>query len=134
MGTIHIFALCSLILFPIVVYWWARTRLTRHVFAASGTAFGLVVAPWAVGLYSLVAFGPYWAVLGFPGLALAWLHEPPGFHMAMLLGLIPRGEVVTGTGSRVAIEVINGLVWSIFYGGLGAGIDLMRCRKPSKSA
>lgn len=129
MEALKIFALCSLILFPIVVFWRARARLPLHVFAASGAAFGAVVAPWAFGLYSLIALGPYWAILGFPGLLLVWIHEPPGFHAATLLGFIPRGEVVASTASRVAIDLINGVFWALFYGLFGAGIDWLRRQK-----
>lgn len=123
-----IFALCLLILLPVIVFRVARTRIPRHRFAVSGATLGMVITPWAFGLYSLFALGPYWAILGFPGLALVWIHEPPGFYMAMFLGFIPQGEVVSETTGRVVIEAFNAVVWALVYGLIGAGIDFM-CRR-----
>jgi len=121
--------LTFLILVPIVAYRVARRRLPRHAFGIVGAAFGVIASPWAFGLYSWFFLSPFGAIPGFLGLALVSIHEPPGFHLAVHWGLIPRGEVVSGIAQRLAVEAINAFVWSICYGSLGYGIDYVRNRK-----
>lgn len=124
-----ILLLTFLILVPIVVYRVARRRLPRHAFGIAGVAYGAIVTPWAFGLYSWFFLSPLGVIPGFLGLALVTIHEPPGFHLAVHWGLVPRGEVVSGVAQHLIVEAINAFVWSICYGSLGHGIDYVCSRK-----
>lgn len=120
--------LALLILVPMIGYVIARRRAPRHAFVALGVTFGAVVSPWALGLYSFYFWSPWGVVLGFLGLALTLIHGPPGFVVAISLGLIPKG-VVSGSSSNLVIEFINGVVWALVYGFVGYSIDWFRGRR-----
>jgi hypothetical protein len=124
--------LTLLIGIPIFVYWVAHRRQSRNVFLATGIAFGTVVTPWSFGLYSWFFVGSLGAILGFPGLILALLHESPGFHLSIYTGLVPKGQVVDGISQRLIIETINAIVWSICYGLVGYLIDTFRSRRKNE--
>ena len=121
--------LTLLIGIPIFVYWIARRKQSRNVFLATGIAFGAVASPWSFGLYSWFFVSPLGAILGFPGLILVALHEFPGFHLSIYMGLVPKGQIVDGISQGLIIETINAIVWSIFYGFVGYLIDTFRSRK-----
>lgn len=125
----HLLAL--LILLPIVGYAIARRRAPRHTFLVLGATFGAIVSPWALGLYSFYFWSPWGLVPGFIGLALMLLHGPPGFELAVSLGLISKG-VVTGASSNLVIESINAVVWAFVYGLIGSAIDKFRSRQSHK--
>jgi hypothetical protein len=115
--------LTLLILLPILVYRFVRHRAPRHRFGATGAVFGAVVSPWALGLYSWFFLSPYGVIIGFVGLALTVVHEVPGFELAVHLGVVPRGEIVSGIIHRVCVEGINAIVWALCYGLLGSLVD-----------
>lgn len=126
------FLLVLLILIPVVTYLVARHRFSKYLCCITGTAFGAIVSPWAVGLYSLFHLSPWVAPLGFLGLALAFMHGPPGFNLVVHLELIPRG--VLSETSRLIVESINSVIWALVYGLIGLGIDTLRRRRTSRSA
>ena len=121
-------ALLALWLVPIAAVLVSRNVAPSHVWRNTGFAFGLVVAPASLGLYGLFYVGPVAAVFGMVGLVLSLFHGPPGYNLAIALGLIPPHTVVT-SGANVAVEVLNGLLWSVAYGALGLLIDRWRARK-----
>jgi hypothetical protein len=127
-----LFLLVLLILIPVASYLVARHRFSKYVCCITGTAFGAIVSPWALGLYSLFYLSPWGVLFGFLGLALAFIHGPPGFKLAIHLELIPRG-VVSGA-SHLIVESINSVIWALVYGLLGLGIDTLRRRRNRSSA
>jgi hypothetical protein len=116
-------------LVPIASYRLARREFPKHTLSIGGMAFGAIATPWAFGLYSWFFLSPLGVIPGFLGLALVSIHEPTGFHLAVYWGLIPRGEGVSGITQHLTVEIINGFVWSIFYGLVGYGIDYVRNKK-----
>lgn len=120
--------LTLLILVPIACYWVARRRFPKYLFGIVGAAFGVVVSPWALGLYSLYHVSPWGVVPGFIGLALTLIHGVPGFKLANLLGLIPAG-VVSEFSSHLVVELLNGAFWAVVYGFVGLAIDRVRSRR-----
>ena len=119
--------LAVLILIPFIGYLTARRIAPTHRFLILGVAFGAIVSPWALGMYSFYFWSTWGLVPGFIGLALMLLHGPPGFKLAILLGAIPAG-VVSDESSNVIIESINGIVWALVYGFVGFTIDRFRNR------
>lgn len=122
------YLLVLLILVPIAGYWLARRHFPKHVFRVVGVAFGAIVSPWALGLYSLYYWSPWGVVPGFLGLALTLVHGVPGFKLAIWFGLIPSG-VVSEIQSQLVIELLNGLIWGVIYGLVGFAVDKIRLRR-----
>jgi hypothetical protein len=118
--------LILLFLAPVIAYWLARRHIPKRVFTVAGAAFGAVVSPLALGLYSLYHLSAWGLVPGFIGLALTLVHGVPGFMLAVYANLIPSGVVVDDLRSTLIIEFINGMVWALAYGLVGAVIDRAR--------
>lgn len=121
-------ALLALWLVPLAAALVSRRVAPSHLWRNTGFTFGLVVAPASLGLYGLFYAGPLAAVFGMLGLVLSLVHGPPGYNLAVAIGLVPSHTVVTGT-ANVPIEVLNALVWSVVYGVVGWLIDDWRTRK-----
>jgi hypothetical protein len=121
----------SLWLIPLVVVVVSRRAAPARVWRNTGIAFGLVVAPASLGLYGLYHVGPIAALFGLLGLALDLLHGPPGYNLAIALGLIPSESVITDA-MRIPAETLNALVWSPVYGALGWFIDTRRAQRHSR--
>jgi len=118
----------ALWLVPLFVALASRRAAPPHAWRNTGIGFGLVVAPASLGLYGLYYVGPVAAVFGMLGLVLELVHGPPGYKLAIALGLIPSHTVITGT-ARIPVEALNALVWSLVYGTLGWFIDVWRARR-----
>lgn len=117
------------IIVPVIAYKVARRRMPRHVYGITGASLGAVIAPISFGLYSWYFVSFIGVVPGMIGLILVMVHEVPGFHLAVNLGLIPAGKVVAGFPHRAIVEVLNGVVWLVCYGSLGYAIDRFRSRR-----
>lgn len=124
------YLLAFLILIPAVGYWVARRSFSKYIFSITGATFGTIVSPWALGLYSFYFLSPWGVLLGVLGMALTFTHGVPGFSLAVNLELIPRG-VVSGVTSHLIVQSINSIVWALFYGLIGLGIDTLRRRRGS---
>ena len=111
---------------------------------------GLIISPFSFGLYGIYYLGPFLAIpamgklnifnpliyvpmiLGIMGLVLHLFHSAPGYDISIFLGLIEPRTIVE-SGGRVMIEIINGIVWAIIYGGAGFAFDLYRKKKLGKT-
>ena len=125
-------ALLSLSLVPVAAGRWAGARCPRRKFAVIGVSAGAVASPFSLGLY-LTFFIPLLGfVPGMLGLALSMLHGPPGFYLAIALGLVPASTVVERS-SHVYVQGLNGLIWGTVYGLVGVLVDRWRAA-PSKPA
>lgn len=120
--------LALLVLVPVIGYVVARHRWPARLFTISGAAFGAIVSPLAIGLYSFYFLSPWGVVPGFLGLALALVHGEPGFRVAIYAGLIPP-EVVTEIQPNLTLALIDGLVWAPIYAFVGFAIDWIRSRR-----
>lgn len=121
-----ILLLTFLILVPIVAYRLARSRLPRHVFCITGVAFGVIVAPWSLGLYSWFFLSPIGFIPGMLGLMLVSVHETPGFQIAIGLGLVQGVEVASDLKQHAVVEVVNAVFWALCYGLVGYVVDYVR--------
>ena len=117
------------IIVPVVAYKVARRRTPKYVYSITGASLGAVIAPISFGLYSWYFVSVVGVVPGMIGLILVMVHEVPGFYLAVNLGLVPAGKVVTGFTHYAIVEVLNGVVWLICYGALGYAIDRFRSRR-----
>lgn len=120
--------LLALWLIPLAAALVSQRLAPSHLWRNTGFAFGLVVAPASLGLYGLYYVGPLAAVLGMLGLVFSLLHGPPGYNLAIALGLIPSHTVVTGS-AHVPVEILNALVWSVAYAFVGGLVDSWRTRR-----
>ena len=110
---------------PVLAWRIARRRAPSHIWAIVGATFGFVVSPFSLGLYATYFAGVLYT--GLLGLASMLFHGAPGYHAALWLGLVPPGEVVSGLG-HVYVELLNGMIWAVAYGLLGAIVDWLRTR------
>ncbi len=117
-----------LIIVPVVAYKVARRRAPQHVYGITGASLGAVIAPISFGLYSWYFVSAIGVVPGMIGLILVMIHEAPGFHLAVNLGLVPAGKVVTGFTQHAIVEVFSGVIWLACYGAIGYAIDRFRAR------
>lgn len=129
-----ILLLTALILVPLIAYWVARRKAPRYVFSISGAAFGAIVAPLGLGLYSWFYASVFGVIPGIAGFVLAIVHEPPGFHLGIALGLVRGVEVASNPTQHAIVEAINAIVWSICYGLLGYALDYIRNKKKNRLA
>lgn len=118
-----------LIVVPVVAYKVARRRAPQHLYSITGASLGAVIAPVSFGLYSWYFVSAIGVVPGMIGLILVMIHEVPGFHLAVYFGFVPAGKVVTGFAQHAIVEMLSGVVWFTFYGGIGYAIDRYRSRK-----
>ena len=129
-------SLLALLLFAVVpfsAWWYARAHAPQAIWLATGAAFGMVVSPLSLGLYSTFFLSPLGLPTGMLGLVSTLFHGPSGFHMARWLGLLPSQDVVSGVG-HFYVEVLNGLFWAVVYGSLGFVIDRVRIAHSRKVA
>ena len=124
-------ALLLLVAVPVAAWRIARSRAPRHKWCITGAAFGLVVSPLSLGLYSTYFAGLL--PIGLVGLPSVLFHGAPGYHAAIWLGLVSSHEIVSGLG-HVYVEVLNGVFWAAAYGVLGVLIDWARSQPTSKVA
>jgi hypothetical protein len=110
---------------PLAAWLIARKRAPSHTWAIVGAAFGFIISPFSLGLYATYFAGILYT--GLLGLASTLFHGAPGYHVALWLGVVPSGEVVSGVG-HLYVELLNGVIWAIAYGFLGATVDWLRAR------
>jgi hypothetical protein len=120
-------ALSILLMLPFVVYRIAKRVCPSRTWVATGLAFGLIIAPASLGLYTFYFVSYLGFLPGTVGLLSSLVHGGPGFEVVTALGLRDPGTVVNAQ-ENVIIEVINGFFWGIVYGALGHLID--RWRRP----
>ena len=118
-----------LIIVPIVAYKVSKRWAPQRMFSITGASFGAVIAPFSTGLYSWYFLSVIGVVPGMIGLILVMVHEVPGFQIALVLGLIPRGQVVTGLMQHTIVDLLNGIIWCAIYGLVGHVIDRIRYRE-----
>ena len=124
-------ALLLLAAVPVIAWRIGRVRAPRRTWLIAGIAFGLVVSPLSLGLYSTYFVGLLPS--GLLGLASILFHGAPGYHLAVWLNLVPSHEVVSGAGYAY-VEILNGIFWATVYGLFGAIIDWGLSSRPRKLA
>jgi hypothetical protein len=123
-------ALLLLAVVPVAAWRYARAHAPSHIWVLSGAAFGFVVSPLSMGLYSTFFIGPLFPpglLTGLLGLLSGFFHGTPGYEAAIWFGLIPPNKVVSGP-DHIYIEVLNGAFWAVVYGLLGFFVDRVRSR------
>ena len=125
-------ALLGLWLVPLLGYLIARRGAPAHRGLVTGFCFGSVVAPASMGLYGLYFLGPVAGLVGLLAFPVAALHSEPGYNLAVALDLIPSHTVVRGM-QRMYLWLLDGAVWAVVYGGLGAFVDIVRKRRSSSN-
>ena len=123
-----ILLLLLLVLVPIAARIWAKKHAPQHRSAIMWAGLGLVVSPLSLGLYATYFLGPFGIATGMAGLVLSLWHGTPGYYICTTIGAVPTHTVVEG-GSRLAVEVSNGIFWGVVYGALGYGMDRFRFKR-----
>jgi hypothetical protein len=116
-------ALMLLWIVPILAFALARRSGGLHIWRLTGMAFGLVVSPASLGLYSLFAAGPILGIFGMLGFVLVLIHSAPGYHLGVGFRLVPPHCIVDGFAQHVTIEILNGVVWGTVYAAVGWAVD-----------
>ena len=124
-------------LLPLVACLIAHRITKPHAGLFIGVLFGAVVSPASLGLYSVYYLGPNAFIgsaslfVGLTGLLLVLFHSAPGFHIARAWHLLDSQNVIDGFRDSLIIEGLNGVVWAIAYGVLGAIFDWYRRKSTS---
>jgi len=114
----------ALILAPVGAYVFARARLPNRVFFTTGVSFGIIVAPFSLGLYAWFHVSAFGLIPGLVGLFLSLIHETPGFQLAIFFGFAHGSEIASSTSKHLIVEILNGVFWSVSYGFLGYLVDI----------
>ena len=121
----EIYISLGLLLIPTITFFAAKRFVPRGLCTLMGASFGLVVSPIGLGIYYLGYMLP------FIGLILIFLyafllssHSAPGYEIAAYFQMKPNSTALSI--ERLYVELINGLIWGIFYGGIGFLIDKLR--------
>ncbi|HEY9198203.1 MAG TPA: hypothetical protein VIR60_02475, partial [Gammaproteobacteria bacterium] len=130
---ITVLILVLLILLPIAAWFWARHYRPLFVWRLTGTAFGIIVVPFCLGLYLTFFLSPFGFVTGFVGLTAGMIHSAPGYGIATAVGLVESHEVVEGDG-LLWLFGVNAIVWSAVYGISGWLLDLRRVRNTANAS
>jgi hypothetical protein len=118
-----------LVLIPAAAWYFSRRFFPLHTWVTAGACFGAIVSPFSTGLYATFFVSPLGLVTGLVGLASSMFHGAVGYNVAIYLGLIQPGTIVSGFQQNFNIEAINSIVWSAVYGLLGWGIDTWLSRR-----
>lgn len=119
--------LLSLLIFiPFIAYKFARIYITDYIFCISGIAFGVIVTPFSLGLYSWFHVSSLGLIPGMVGLILSIIHGSPGFYLATAFGVINGVDVISSVYGYTVVLVFNIIIWVFIYGLLGYGVDCYR--------
>ncbi len=95
---------------------------SKHRWMWCGVAFGLVIAPLSYGLLSLTYVPIIGKFLGLIGLLANLTHGSVGYICLMGSGLIEPNTVLS-VFQLIAVNIVNGLLFSYTYGALGHAVD-----------
>jgi len=115
-------------LVPVVAWRCARTRHPDRLWQITGATYGLIVAPFSLGLYATYYIPILGLLTGLLGGALTLIHGPVGFRLAISLGIVPPGKVMDSQG-HVAVALLNGAIWGAVYYFVGFFVDRARLRR-----
>jgi hypothetical protein len=118
---------------PLGAFLWARKRAPHALWRITGVALGAVISPAALASYGFFYWGPFFAIFSLIGGILELVHAPPGYYLALLVGLVPPGTVVQGQ-QHLYVELLTGLVWAPIYGAIGWRLDRRTQHKHSAEA
>lgn len=118
-----------LIILPIVVYRVARVCVPKHVYKATLGAFGVVVSPLAMGLYSLYFASPLGIPFAIIGLPLVLVHEFPAWWLLQALGLNRSDGMDGDVWVYFGGQLINAMTWGSVYGLIGGWVDHLSNKK-----
>jgi hypothetical protein len=107
---------------PAIVYFALRSKGRRHLWLATGAAFGAVICPWSEALYGLYFAHPLGLVPGLIGLMSTLVHGAIPYSLAIDLGILDPRTVVTDEQSP-PLHAIAAFIWAPVYGGVGAYAD-----------
>ena len=119
-----ILLLLFLILIPIFVYKWAKTHRPTYKYTYLGFSFGIIVAPFSLGLYGTF-FIPFIGLpTGLLGLLMTMLHGSIGWKVCLFFELITPMNM--SMDDHIILDIVNGIVWSVIYSIVGFSIDMYR--------
>jgi len=115
--------LLLLAILPIACYNLTDIYMPKRKWLWTGIAFGMVVAPVSLTLLQSTHIPFIGKLLGLVGLLFNIIHGTLGYFTVVALGIHEPGMVISAS-ELTTINIINGFAWAMFYGILGANIDL----------
>ncbi len=113
---------------PLAAWYWSKKNRPAQRFFFTFWAFGLIVTPFSLGLYSTYFWGPYGVVTGTIGSLAYHFHDSAGYYLLLNSGLMSSGDTVQGA-LRIKSDIANAVIWSLLYGVIGYALDRFRNRK-----
>ena len=115
--------LLLLAIIPIALYNLTDIYMPKRKWLWTGIAFGIIVAPVSMCLLQSTHIPLIGKLLGLVGLITNLIHGTLGYFTVIALGIHEPGMVISAYELTI-INIFNGLAWGMFYGVLGANIDL----------
>ena len=114
--------LVLLAILPLGCFFLANRNRVRFKWFITGITFGVVVAPVSLALIKFSHIVVIGKLIGAVGLVTNLIHGSVGYFMLMTIGIIDPGGTLSSS-QLVLINLVNGVIWSAYYGVLGYNID-----------
>ena len=115
--------LLLLAVIPVSAYYLAQKKKPHMTWRLTGMAFGLVVAPISLCLAKYLYVPLIGKLISLVGLVLNLIHGSVGYFMVASIGLLEPGATLSAA-ELVLINVVNGALWSSYYGFVGYNLDV----------
>lgn len=120
--------LIFLAIIPIASFQLAKLYAPCRLWLFTGLAAGLVIAPVSQGLVEYTLIPVLGGFIGILGAVFNLIHGSVGYFFLGAIGVLEPGTVLN-TSQLVMMNVINALIWTIYYGVVGYRMDIKFSQK-----
>lgn len=121
--------LIFLAIIPMSCFHLAKMFGPGRLWLWTGLSAGLVIAPVSQGLVEYTLIPVIGGMLGLVGAVFDIVHASVGYFLLAAMGVFEPGQVLTAPQFTL-MHLVNGLIWTTYYGIVGFRMDLKFSRKP----
>ncbi|PLX50753.1 MAG: hypothetical protein C0613_02920 [Desulfobulbaceae bacterium] len=122
--------LIFLALIPIASFQLCRMFAPGRLWLWTGLTVGAVIAPVSQGLVEYTMIPLIGGMLGLMGAIFNMIHGSVGYFLLAACDIFQPGAVLDGS-QLTMMNLVNGAIWTIYYGLVGYRIDVKAARKTS---
>lgn len=123
--------LIFLAIVPITAFQLSKMFAPGRLWLLTGLAAGLVVAPVSQGLVEYTLIPLIGGMLGLVGALFNFIHGSVGYLLMASWGIFGPNEVLDGFQITM-MNLVNGAIWTTYYGVVGYRMDLKLSRSAEK--